>query len=68
MADKAEVQGIDDCGQRDSRDVSIIRGSVDVILLRESISWGKFHTRKDLPDKIKILKERDQQGCHQDNL
>ena len=52
---EGEVQGANDRGFRDDSNVGIVRGGVDLVVARESISGSEFGTWENLPNDIKVL-------------
>ena len=52
---EGEIQGADDRGLWDDSNVSIVRGGVDLVVVRESISGSEFGTWENLPNNIKVL-------------
>ena len=55
MTGEGEVQGANDRGFRDDSNVGIVRGGVDLVVARESISGSEFGTWENLPNDIKVL-------------
>ena len=55
MAGEGEVEGINDGGFRDDRGVVIVKGSVDLVVVRESVGGSEFSTRENFPDDVEVL-------------
>ena len=57
MTGESKVKGINNSGQRDNSNISIVKGGVNLVAAGEGIGRGKLCTRKDFPDNIKVLEE-----------
>ena len=57
MTSKSEIQSIDNNWFGDNGGVNIIQGSINGIVVRQSVSRGHLGTREDLPDDVKALEE-----------
>ena len=58
VARQGEIKGINDHGVREDGSVHIIISGVQVILAREGISRSHQPSRSNLPDDVKVLKEK----------
>ena len=62
MAGKGEIKGINDGGFGDDGGIVIIKGSVDLVVTRESVGGGEFGTRENFPDDVEVLQEKRPSG------
>ena len=55
VAGEGEIEGVNYGGFGDNGGVIIVEGSVDLVIVRESVGRSKFSARKDFPDDVKVL-------------
>ena len=55
MAGECEIEGIDNRWFWNDGGVGIVRGGVDLVVMREGIGRSKFGSRKNFPNNIKVL-------------
>ena len=55
MSSEGEVEGVNDHRVRNYSSVVIIGGSINLIIVRESIGGSELSTGEDFPDDVKVL-------------
>ena len=62
MTGEGEIEGVDDGRFGNDSSVVIIRGSVNLVIVGESVSRGEFSTGEDLPNDVEVLQEERPSG------
>ena len=55
IAGKGEIESIDNCWFWNDGSIGIVRGGVNLVVMREGISRSKFGAWKNFPNDIKVL-------------
>ena len=57
MTSECKIQSIDYYWFRTYGTTDVVEGGIDHVSSRQSICWGHFSSRCNLPDDVKVLQE-----------